>query len=44
MSVPLDDDNISALLKDLGIKHSTDSVEDIVLEIKKRGRGRWRNK
>ena len=45
MSVPLDDDTLNNLLDNLGINYSfTDSVEDIVIEIKKRGRGRWQNK
>ena len=35
MSVPLDDDTLNDLLNDLGIHHAlTDSVEDIVIEIK----------
>ncbi len=45
MSVPMDDDTLNNLLNDLGIHHAlTDSVEDIVIEIKKRGRGRWQSK
>ena len=39
------EDSFYWFLDNLGINYSlTDSVEDIVIEIKKRGRGRWQNK